>query len=103
MEYYKVLMNKMKMQFEDLKEKNKTLQAKVDSQIEELKLADDKNNHNRFNLADTKKKLQDKELEFKKVNDKLLVIEHFASEKEVYEKKIVDHQRHNDNLKRDIE
>ncbi len=103
MEYYKVMMNKMKIQLEDMREKNKNILNKNENLSEELKIADDKMSQNKYNLSSIKKSIIDKDQEFNRIREELTNLESFASEKDNMEKKIIDYQRQNEIYKRDLE
>ena len=60
-------MNKQKMQLEDEKLKNKANSTRIDTLEGELKLAEEKLGHNRYNLNTYKKTLSEKELEIKNI------------------------------------
>ena len=103
MEYYKVLMNKMKIQTDELKDKFNELSTKNESLIEDVKNRDEKINHSKYNMSSLKKSLQEKELEFNKLLEKLAHLENFSTDKEKIDKRISELQRNNDNLKRELE
>jgi len=103
MEYYKILMNKQKMQLEDEKLKSKANATRIDTLENELKLAEEKIGHNRYNLNTYKKTLSEKELEIKNKNEKLVNMEKFFNDKENLDKKIHDQQKQIVNLKIEIE
>lgn len=103
MEYYKVLMNKQKIQLEDLKEKHRSMEVRRESLTEELRTAEEKNNQTKFNMYSMRKTIQEKDLEFLKLKDQLASLEQFSVEKEKLEKKLHDAHKQNDNMRRDLE
>ena len=103
MEYYKVLMNKMKMQTDELKDKFKEISTKNESLIEDVKNRDEKINHSRYNMSSLKKLLNEKDVEFSKLMEKVTNLENFSTDKEKIDKRISELQRNNDNLKRELE
>jgi len=103
MEYYKVLMNKMKIQVDDLNEKNKIISQQSETLIGELKTADEKLNTSKYNLNTVKKSLVLKDNEYNKIKVHLSNLETFSSGKEHIEKKMSDYQKQIEALQRELE
>ncbi len=86
MEYYKVLMNKMKIQLDDFKDKNKTIILKSDNFADELKAVDEKLHKSKYNINALKRTILEKEHENNQLKEQMGNMEYYMKEKEALEK-----------------
>lgn len=96
-------MNKMKIQLDDLREKNKTISLKSDNLAEELKTADEKIHHNKYNISSMRRTLNEKDQEYGRLKDQIYTLEKFGEDKERMEKKTMEFHKQNENLKKELE
>jgi len=96
-------MNKLKIQIDDLNEKNKNLSLKNVTSEDEIKAANDKLCQSRYNYNSLKSTLKTRDKEIKKINEKLSNLENFAEDKESVEKKLIESNKSNEYLKKEIE
>ena len=94
---------KIKLQFEDTKDKLKHYQEENFKMLEQKRQLEDKHNTNRIASQSIKSAIKDKESEITKLREEYKNIEDYKIEKPKLEKRITDLQKQVSSLKEDQE
>lgn len=96
-------MLKIKLQFEDSKEKLRHYQDENLKMIEQKKILEDKNSNNKIASQSIKSAIKDKDSEIMKLKEEYKSLEEFKIEKPKLDKRLGDLQKQVFNLKEDQE